>query len=123
MIKAILRIAASVAGYFLSERYRAKKRQAARDRIAGEVAGGDEDAVNARLGRFRAVWPWLVVGILVAAAGCSCTRTVYVREQDRVVALKPGGVHTNVSDAVEWIVPRSKMTQLVIEAEGGESEK
>ena len=123
MIKAILQVVASVAGYFLSEGYRAKKRQKERDVIAEEVAGGDEKAVNARLGRFRAVWPWLVVGILVAAGCCSAPKVVYVREADRVRCLPPGGVHTNVSDAVEWIVPRSKMTQLVIDAEGLESQK
>ena len=123
MIKAILQIVASVAGYFLSEGYQAKKKQKERDKIAEEVAGGDEEAVNARLGRFRAAWPWLIVGILVAAGCCQSPKVVYVREDDRVRRLLPGGVHTNVSDAVEWIVPRTKMTQLVIDAEGLESEK
>ena len=117
MIKAILQIVAGVAGYFFSDAYRERKKQAERDRIAKEVAEGDEEAVNARLGRFRAVLPWLAVGILVAAGCCQQPKVVYVREADRVRCLLPGGVHTNVSDAVEWIVPRTKMTQLVIESE------
>ena len=46
------------------------------------------------------------------------TRTVYVKEQDKAIALQPGMVYTNTSEAVEWIVPRSVMTQLVIANEG-----
>ena len=57
--------------------------------------------------------------LLVALGGCfSEPKTVYVREQDKVRALQPGAVYTNETDAVEWIVPRTKMTQLVISAEG-----
>ena len=33
-------------------------------------------------------------------------------------ALAPGAVYTNETEAVEWIVPRSVMTQLVIATEG-----
>ena len=46
------------------------------------------------------------------------TRTVYVKEQDRVTALRPGEVYSNATDAVEWVVPRTVMTQLVIANEG-----
>ena len=108
---------AGIVGYFLSDTFRERQAQRQRDKIAAEVANGDEEAVNARLGRFRSFLPWIIVGILVAA-GCAMTRTVYVKEQDRVTALKPGAVYTNASDAVEWIVPRAVMTQLVIANEG-----
>ena len=50
--------------------------------------------------------------------GCAVTRTVYVKEQDRVTALRPGEVYSNATDAVEWVVPRTVMTQLVIANEG-----
>ena len=40
------------------------------------------------------------------------------REQDRVTALRPGEVYSNATDAVEWVVPRTVMTQLVIANEG-----
>ena len=113
MIKAILQIAASVAGYFLSERYQRKKDLKERDRIAQEVASGDENAVNARLGKFRSL-PWIIVGLVLLGAGCACSKVVYVREQDRVRALAPGEVYTNTSDVVEWIVPRTVMTKALI---------
>ena len=116
-ITAVVTAVAGIVGYFLSDTFRERQAQRQRDRIASEVSRGDEEAVNARLGRFRVVWPWLLVGILVAA-GCAMTRTVYVKEQDKVVALKPGEVYTNESGAIEWIVPRAVMTQLVIANEG-----
>ena len=121
MIKAIITMVvtaiAGLVGYFVSDTFRERQAQKQRDRIAAEVARGDEAAVNARLGRFRVFWPWVIVGILVAA-GCAMTRTVYVKEQDRVTALKPGEVYSNATDAVEWVVPRAVMTQLVIANEG-----
>ena len=108
---------AGIVGYFLSDTFKERQAQRQRDKIAAEVARGDEEAVNARLGRFRIVWPWILVGILVAA-GCAMTRTVYVKEQDKAIALQPGTVYTNTSEAVEWVVPRAIMTQLVIANEG-----
>ena len=104
---------AGIVAYLLSDTHRERTEQRQRDRIAQEVSEGDEAAVNARLGRFRAVWPWLIVGILVAA-GCVATKTVYVRENDQAGALRPGQVYTNSSDSVEWIVPRGIMTKLII---------
>ena len=121
MIKAILTMivtaVAGLVGYFVSDNFRERLAQKQRDRIAAEVARGDEAAVNARIGRFRVFWPWVLVGILVAA-GCAMTRTVYVKEQDKVIALKPGETYSNATDAVEWVVPRAVMTQLVIANEG-----
>ena len=117
MIKAIVQLAASVAGYFLSERYQKKRDQGERERIAQEVAEGDENAVNARLGTFRAL-PWIIVGLVLLGAGCACSKAVYVRERDRVRSLAPGEVYTNESDVVEWIVPRSVMTRAIIAYEG-----
>ena len=116
-ITAVVTAVAGIVGYFLSDTFRERQAQRQRDRIAEEVSRGDEEAVNARLGRFRVFWPWLLVGILVAA-GCAMTRTVYVKEQDRVIALKPGESYSNGTDAVQWIVPRAVMTQLVIANEG-----
>lgn len=116
-ITAVVTAVAGIVGYFLSDTFKERQAQRQRDRIAAEVSRGDEEAVNARLGRFRIVWPWLIVGILVAA-GCAMTRTVYVKEQDKVTALKPGETYSNATDAVEWIVPRAVMTQLVIANEG-----
>ena len=49
--------------------------------------------------------------------GCAVTRTCYVREQDKVTALRPGEVYSNATESVEWIVPRAIMTQLVIAEE------
>ena len=43
---------------------------------------------------------------------------VYVKEQDKVTALRPGEIYSNATEAVEWVVPRSVMTQLVIANEG-----
>ena len=116
-ITAVVTAVAGIVGYFLSDTFRERMAQRQRDKIAAEVSRGDEEAVNARLGRFRVFWPWLLVGILVAA-GCAMTRTVYVKEQDKVTALKPGETYSNATDAVEWIVPRAVMTQLVIANEG-----
>ena len=108
---------AGIVGYFLSDTYKERQAQKQRDKIASEVSRGDEAAVNARLGRFRSVWPWLIAGAVVAA-GCAMTRTVYVKEQDKAVALQPGTVYTNTSESVEWVVPRAVMTQLLIAEEG-----
>ena len=108
---------AGIVGYFLSDTYKERQAQKQRDKIASEVSRGDEAAVNARLGRFRSVWPWLIVGVAVAA-GCAMTRTVYVKEQDKALALQPGTVYTNTSESVEWVVPRAVMTQLLIAEEG-----
>ena len=116
-ITAVVTAVAGIVGYFLSDTFRERQAQRQRDRIAAEVSRGDEEAVNARLGRFRVFWPWIIVGILVAA-GCAMTRTVYVKEQDRVIALKPGETYSNGTEAVQWIVPRAVMTQLVIANEG-----
>ena len=117
MITAIFKIIAAVSGWFFSDRRAKAKDQARRDEIAKEVADGDEDKVNARLGKFHA-FPWLLAGTLCLGGCFSEPKTVYVREQDKVRALQPGAVYTNETDAVEWIVPRTKMTQLVISAEG-----
>ena len=108
---------AGIVGYFLSDAYKERQAQKQRDKIAAEVSRGDEAAVNARLGRFRSAWPWLIVGVVVAA-GCAMTRTVYVKEQDKAIALQPGTVYTNTSESVEWVVPRAVMTQLLIAEEG-----
>ena len=116
-ITAVVTAVAGIVGYFLSDTFRERQAQRQRDRIAAEVSRGDEEAVNARLGRFRVFWPWIIVGILVAA-GCAMTRTVYVKEQDKAIALQPGTVYTNTSESVEWVVPRAVMTQLVIAEEG-----
>lgn len=116
-ITAVVTAVAGIVGYFLSDTFRERQAQRQRDRIAAEVSRGDEEAVNARLGRFRVFWPWIIVGILVAA-GCAMTRTVYVKEQDKVIALKPGETYSNGTEAVQWIVPRAVMTQLVIANEG-----
>ena len=107
---------AGVVGYLVSDTFRERQAQKQRDRIASEVARGDEAAVNARLGRFRSVAPWVITALLVIG-GCAATRTVYVKEQDRVTALRPGEVYSNATDAVEWVVPRTVMTQLVIASE------
>lgn len=117
MIKALITMVANIAGYFFSPRRQEKKDQMERNTIAEEVASGDEDKVNARLGKFHA-FPWLLAGALCIGGCFTSTKTVYVREQDKVRALQPGAVYTNETDVVEWIVPRTKMTQLVISAEG-----
>ena len=117
VITAVLTAIAGAVAYFLSPSYREKVAQRERDKIASEVAKGDEPAVNARIGRFRAVAPWVVLGLLVIG-GCAVSRTVYVKEQDRVVAIHPGETYSNATEAVEWVVPRTVMTQLVIANEG-----
>ena len=108
---------AGIIGYLLSDSFRERLAQKQRDKIASEVARGDEEAVNARIGRFRSFAPWVIVTLLVFG-GCAISRTVYVQEQNRVMALRPGEVYSNATDSVEWIVPRTVMTQLVIANEG-----
>ena len=116
-ITAVLTAIAGAVAYFLSPSYREKVAQRERDKIASEVAKGDEAAVNARIGRFRAVAPWVALALLIIG-GCAVSRTVYVKEQDRVIAIHPGETYSNATDAVEWVVPRTVMTQLVIANEG-----
>ena len=117
MIKTIITMVvtaiAGLVGYLVSDSFRERLAQRQRDKIADEVARGDEAAVNARIGRFRAVGPWVLLALLVIV-GCAVTRTCYVREQDKVTALRPGEVYSNATESVEWIVPRAIMTQLVI---------
>ena len=117
MIKSIITLIvtaiAVLVGYLVSDSFRERLAQKQRDKIASEVASGDEAAVNARIGRFRALGPWVLLA-LVVIVGCAVTRTVYVKERDKVTALRPGEVYSNATDAVEWIVPRTVMTQLVI---------
>ena len=121
MIKSIITLIvtaiAGLVGYLVSDGFRERLAQRQRDKIADEVARGDEAAVNARIGRFRAVGPWVLLA-LVVVVGCAVTRTCYVREQDKVTALRPGEVYSNATESVEWIVPRAIMTQLVIANEG-----
>ena len=121
MIKTIITMAvtaiAGLIGYLVSDSFRERLAQRQRDKIAAEVANGDEAAVNARIGRFRSLVPWVVAALLVIG-GCAVTRTVYVKEQDRVTALRPGETYSNAPEAVEWVVPRTVMTQLVIANEG-----
>ena len=121
MIKSIITMVvtaiAGLVGYLVSDSFRERLAQKQRDKIADEVARGDEAAVNARIGRFRAVGPWVLLA-LVVIVGCAVTRTCYVREQDKVTALRPGEVYSNATESVEWIVPRAIMTQLVIANEG-----
>ena len=121
MIKTIITMVvtaiAGLVGYLVSDTYRERQAQKQRDKIASEVARGDEAAINARVGRFRSFVPWVVVTLLVIG-GCAVTRTVYVKEQDRVVAIHPGETYSNATEAVEWVVPRAVMTQLVIANEG-----
>ena len=117
VITAVLTAIAGAVAYFLSPSYREKVAQRERDKIASEVAKGDEPAVNARIGRFRAVAPWVALALLIIG-GCAASRTVYVKEQDKVTALHPGEIYSNATEAVEWVVPRSVMTQLVIANEG-----
>ena len=123
MIKSIITLIATtvagLVGYLVSDSFRERLAQRQRDKIASEVASGDEvargdeAAVNARIGRFRALGPWVLLALAVVA-GCAVTRTCYVREQDKVTALRPGEVYSNATETVEWIVPRAIMTQLVI---------
>ena len=117
MIKSIITLIvtaiAGLVGYLVSDSFRERLAQRQRDKIADEVARGDEAAVNARIGRFRALGPWVLLA-LVVIVGCAVTRTCYVREQDKVTALRPGEIYSNATDAVEWVVPRTVMTQLVI---------
>ena len=121
MVKTIITMVvtaiAGLIGYLVSDSFRERLAQRQRDKIASEVASGDEAAVNARIGRFRALGPWVVAALLVIG-GCAVTRTVYVKEQDRVTALRPGETYSNATEAVEWVVPRTVMTQLVIANEG-----
>ena len=92
MIKTIITMVvtaiAGLIGYLVSDSFRERLAQRQRDKIAEEVARGDEAAVNARIGRFRAVGPWVLLA-LVVVVGCAVTRTCYVREQDKVTAISP----------------------------------
>ena len=121
MIKTIITMVvtaiAGLVGYLVSDSFRERLAQKQRDKIASEVARGDEAAVNARIGRFRALGPWVVAALLVIG-GCAVTRTVYVKERDKVTAISPGETYSNATEAVEWVVPRTVMTQLVIANEG-----
>ena len=121
MIKTIITMVvtaiAGLVGYLVSDSFRERLAQKQRDKIASEVARGDEAAVNARLGRFRSIVPWTIVTLLIIG-GCAMTRTVYVKERDKVTAIRPGEIYSNATEAVEWIVPRTVMTQLVIANEG-----
>ena len=65
VITAVLTAIAGAVAYFLSPSYREKVAQRERDKIASEVAKGDEPAVNARIGRFRAIAPWVVLALLI----------------------------------------------------------
>ena len=120
MIKSIITLIvtaiAGLVGYLVSDSFRERLAQRQRDKIADEVARGDEAAVNARIGRIRAFGPGVLLA-LVVIVGCAVTRTCYVREQDKVTALRPGEVYSNATEAVEWIVPRAIMTQMVIAEE------
>ena len=116
IITLIVTAIAGLVGYLVSDSFRERLAQRQRDKIADEVARGDEAAVNARIGRFRALGPWVLLA-LVVIVGCAVTRTCYVREQDKVTALRPGEVYSNATESVEWIVPRAIMTQLVIAEE------
>ena len=113
MLTAIVTTIAGLIGYLVSDSFRERLSQRQRDKIASEVANGDEQAVNARLGRFRSFAPWVVLALLIIV-GCAVTRTVYVKERDKVTAIRPGETYSNATDAVEWIVPREIMTRLVI---------
>ena len=121
MIKTIITMVvtaiAGLIGYLVSDSFRERLAQKQRYKIASEVARGDEATVNARIGRFRSIAPWVVLALLIIG-GCAVTRTVYVKEQDKVTALRPGATYSNATEAVEWVVPRSVMTQLVIANEG-----
>ena len=117
VITMIVTAIAGLIGYLVSDSFRERLAQRQRDKIAEEVARGDEAAVNARIGRFRALGPWVVAALLVIG-GCAVTRTCYVREQDKVTAIRPGETYSNATEAVEWVVPRTVMTQLVIANEG-----
>ena len=121
MIKTIITMVvtaiAGLVGYLVSDTFRERLAQKQRDKIASEVARGDEAAVNARLGRFRSVVPWALTALLIIG-GCAVSRTVYVKERDKVTALRPGETYSNATEAVEWVVPRTVMTQLVIANEG-----
>jgi len=117
LVTMLVTAVAGIISYLVSDTFRERQAQKQRDKIAAEVARGDEKAVNARLGRFRSAIPWIAFCLLVIG-GCVCTRTIYVKEQDRVKALPPGTTYSNATDAVEWVVPRKIMTQLVIANEG-----
>ena len=61
IITMIVTAIAGLVGYLVSDSFRERLAQKQRDKIASEVARGDEAAVNARLGRFRSVVPWVVI--------------------------------------------------------------
>lgn len=118
VVSSVLSAIANFVAYWFSERRMKAKDQEERERIADEVARGDEDAVNARLGRRFPLFPWILWSVLVIAGCFSSRKPVYVRESDKVIALPPGAVHTNENETVEWIVPRARMSEFLLRAEG-----
>ena len=97
IVTMVVTAVAGLIGYLVSDSFRERLAQRQRDKIASEVARGDEVAVNARLGRFRAIGPWVVAGLLIIG-GCAVTRTVYVKEQDKVTAIRPGETYSNATE-------------------------
>ena len=85
MIKTIITMVvtaiAGLVGYLVSDSFRERLAQKQRDKIASEVARGDEAAVNARIGRFRSFAPWVFTALLIIG-GCAVTRTVYDEKGD-----------------------------------------
>ena len=53
IVTMVVTAVAGLIGYLVSDSFRERLAQRQRDKIASEVARGDEVAVNARLGRFR----------------------------------------------------------------------
>ena len=109
----IIKAVCSVVTWLFSERRAKAKEKAEREKVADEVARGDEDKVNARISKVGLV----IIVSFFFLLGCFSARTVYVREGDKAIALQSGGVHTNTSETVEWILPRSVMTRLLNAAE------
>lgn len=72
------------------------------------VYSGDEEALNALLKGASAIL------VCVMTLGCVTeTKVERVASDEYVRALKPGEVHTNATEEVEWIVPPRKMSELV----------
>ena len=84
MIKTIVTMVvtaiAGLVGYLVSDNFRERLAQKQRDKIASEVARGDEAAVNARLGRFRSLVPWVVAALLVIGGCAVMTQLVIANE-------------------------------------------
>ena len=74
IVTMVVTAVAGLIGYLVSDSFRERLAQRQRDKIADEVARGDEAAVNARIGRFRALGPWVLLALLVIV-GCTVTRT------------------------------------------------